>query len=143
MTQQELEDNYEYKVTKKALLREFPFITKVFIKHPDEVDKYSTMIFFDVEINPYVLAHMFGLTVDKITDKYLRSGQVYWSPYLGSFIKGGQENVSEIMKAIRSLMNGIHNSPAIPKELKLNKTLDIGTYISNPDVVPDSMTNQN
>ena len=33
MTKEELEDNYQFKVTKKALMRELPFIKDVYVGH--------------------------------------------------------------------------------------------------------------
>jgi hypothetical protein len=36
MTAQELNDNYEYKITKRALIKEFPFIKDVFVREEEE-----------------------------------------------------------------------------------------------------------
>jgi hypothetical protein len=135
MTEQELNDNYEYKVTKRALLREFPFIKEVFIKFPDEIDKYNTMIFIDVVIDPYALSHMFGVKMDKVVDRYLRSGEPYWSPYISSYF-ADRDDSDDIKREIHNLLNGVHNSTAIPPELKLGKKLDIGSWYAYPESVP-------
>jgi len=135
MTEQELNDNYEFKVTKRALLREYPFIKKVFIKHPDEIDKYNSMIFFDVVIDPYILGNMFGVKICNVVERYLRQGDTYWSPYLSSYF-ADRENTYDIKKEIDNLIWGIHNSTAIPPELKLGKKLDIGSWYADPDSVP-------
>jgi hypothetical protein len=52
MTEQDIYDNYEFKVLDRALRREFPFIKKVYVKDPADIGKYETMQFLDVDINP-------------------------------------------------------------------------------------------
>ena len=139
MTEQELYDNYTFKVVKRALMREFPFIKNVYVKDPDSIDKYKSFIFLDVDINPYELSHMYGLKVDPITNKYLRRGEPYWAPYLSMFIKSGVEDTYPIKKAINDLVYSIQKSPAIPEEFKLDRELDIGSYHAGPDTIPPDM----
>ena len=136
MTEEELYDNYEFKVTKRALMREFPFIKNVYVKDPATIDQYKSFIFLDADINPYELSHQYGLKVDKITDKYLRRGEPYWGPYLSLFISGGVEETWPIKKAIGDLIHSIRKSPAIPQELKLDRELEIKGYHANPDTLP-------
>jgi len=139
MTEQELYDNYEFKVTKRALMREFPFIKNVYVKDPATIDQYNSFIFLDVDINPYEMSHMYGLKIDPIVNKYLRRGEPYWAPYLSLFIKGGVEDSYPIKKSIGDLMNGVRKSPAMPSELKLDRELDIKSYHANPDTIPPDM----
>ena len=139
MTEQELYDNYTFKVVKRALMREFPFIKNVYVRDPDSIDKYKSFIFLDVDINPYELSHMYGLKVDPITNKYLRRGEPYWAPYLSMFIKSGVEDTYPIKKAINDLVYSIQKSPAIPQEFKLDRELDIGSYHAGPDTIPPDM----
>ena len=136
MTEEELYDNYEFKVTKRALMREFPFIKNVYVKDSATIDQYNSFIFLDADINPYELSHMYGLKVDKLVEKYLRRGEPYWGPYLSLFITGGVEDTWPIKKAIGELIDGIHKSPAIPQELKLDRELEIKSYHANPDTLP-------
>ena len=142
MTEQELYDNYTFKVVKRALMREFPFIKNVYVKDPDSIDKYKSFIFLDVDINPYELSHQYGLKVDRITDKYLRRGEPQWAPYLSLFVSGGVEDTYPIKQAINDLVHGIQKSPAIPQEFKLDRELDIGSYHAGPDTLPPDMMSQ-
>ena len=139
MTEQELYDNYTFKVVKRALMREFPFIKNVYVKDPDSIDKYKSFIFLDVDINPYELSHQYGLRVDPITHKYLRRGEPYWAPYLSMFIKSGVEDTYPIKQAINELVHSIQKSTAIPQEFKLDRELDIGSYHAGPDTIPPDM----
>jgi len=139
MTEQELYDNYTFKVVKRALMREFPFIKNVYVKDPATIDQYNSFIFLDVDINPYEMSHMYGLKVDRITDKYLRRGEPYWGPYLSLFVSGGVEETWPIKKAISDLMYSIQKSTAIPQEFKLDRELDIRAYHAGPDTLPPDM----
>ena len=139
MTKEELYNNYEFKIVKRTLMNEFPFIKDVYVKDPDTIDQYRSFIFLDADINPYELSHMYGLKVDKLVEKYLRRGEPYWGPYLSLFITGGVEDTWPIKKAIGDLINGIHMSPAIPPELKLDRELEISSYRAKPDTLPPDM----
>ena len=141
MTKEELYDNYEFKVTARALKREFPFITDVYVNDDEEVNKYNRMIFFQVDINPYLLSQQYGLPLSNYVDKQLRSGKDYWGPYISFFLKGGVEAASPVNRAIDELIYSIHRSTAIPQELKLDKELAVsGFHGSHKTVPPDLMS---
>jgi hypothetical protein len=63
MEYNELLTNYEYKITKKGLLREFPFIVDVLDTDEHDFQKYKSVIFITLVIDPYILANMFGAKV--------------------------------------------------------------------------------
>ena len=136
MTLEELYDNYTFKVIKRALMREFPFIKNVYVKDPATIDRYKSFIFIDVDINPYELSHQYGLKVDKIADRHLRRGEPYYGPYISLFIGGDIEDSRPIRNAISELVDGVQNSTAIPEEFKLGKDIEIGGYYANHNTVP-------
>ncbi len=139
MTEQELYDNYTFKVVKRALMREFPFIKDVSVKYPADIDKYEMYIFLDVDINPYEMSQMYGLKIDPIANRYLRRGEPFWAPFLSMFIKGGVEETYPIKKAIDDLVNSVQKSTALPQEFKLDRELEIATYHASPDTVPSDI----
>ncbi len=55
ITYEELMDNYEFKVSKKMLMREYPWIKDVTYKNPEDINKYN-LIFIDIVVDPYELA---------------------------------------------------------------------------------------
>jgi uncharacterized protein YktA (UPF0223 family) len=142
MTREELENNYEYKVTKKALMREFPFIKDVFVKEDEEINKWSFGIFLDLIIDPFAFGHQYGFRVWGPVINYLKRGESYMSPYLSLFI--GDSNridlATPVNRAMEELMDGIHTSPAIPYDFKLDKKLMLGSYTALPSSVPSNMT---
>ena len=142
MTREQLENNYEYKVTKKALMREFPFIKDVYVKDDNDVDKWRAITYLDVIIDPFVFAHQYGFRVWGPIINALRRGESYMSPYLSLFI--GDDDRTELAypvnKAMEELMDGIHRSPAIPHELKLGKQLKLGSFTATPSSLPSNMS---
>jgi len=139
MTEQELYDNYTFKVVKRALMREFPFIKDVSVKDPADIDKYEMYIFLDVDINPYEMSQMYGLKIDPIANRYLRRGEPFWAPFLSMFVKGDVEESYPIKKAINDLVNSVQKSTALPQEFKLDRELEIATYHASPDTVPSDI----
>ena len=140
MTAQELNDNYEYKITKRALIKEFPFVKDVSVKE-EAINKWSGRIYIDLIIDPFVFAQQYGFRVWGPIINYLRRGENYRSPYISIFIGNSDrvELASPINKAMDELMHGIHKSPAIPHELKLGKELVIGTFTATPSSLPPDM----
>ena len=142
MTREEFENNYEYKVTKKALMREFPFIKDVLVKDDEDINKWAATIYLDLIIDPFAFAHQYGFRVWGPIINALKRGESYMSPYISLFIGDGDrvELASPVNKAMEELMDGVHKSPAIPHELKLGKTLKIGTFTATPSSLPSNMT---
>ena len=143
MTKEELYDNYEFKVTKRALMREFPFIKDVYVEDDEAINKYEHYIWLSVDIDPYQMGHMYGLSVSKFVTRSLERGESYWAPYLSIIMKNGVDDTFPIRRAIEEVINGIHNSPALPSELKLEKEMDIASYMVKPEYLPrDIMSGQ-
>lgn len=140
MTAQELNDNYEYKITKRALIKEFPFVKDVSVKE-EAINKWSTLIYIDLIIDPFAFAQQYGFRVWGPIINDLKRGENYRSPYISIFIGNSDrvELASPINKAMDELMYGIHKSPAIPHELKLGKELVIGTFTATPSSLPPDM----
>jgi hypothetical protein len=142
MTREELENNYEYKVTKKALMREFPFIKDVLVKDDEDITKWKSSIYIDLIIDPFAFAHQYGFRVWGPIINALKRGEDYMSPYISLFIGDGDrvELASPVNKAMEELMDGVHKSPAIPHELKLGKKLHVGTFTATPSSLPSNMS---
>jgi hypothetical protein len=140
MTAQELNDNYEYKITKRALIKEFPFIKDVSVKE-EAINKWSAIIYIDLIIDPFAFAQQYGFRVWGPIINDLKRGENYRSPYISIFIGNSDrvELASPINKAMDELMYGIHKSPAIPHELKLGKELVIGTFTATPSSLPPDL----
>ena len=140
MTKEELYDNYEFKITKRALMREFPFIKDVYVDDDEAINKYEHYIWLSVDIDPYQMGQMYGLSVSTFVTRALKRGEPYWAPYLSTLMVGGVDETYPIRQAIEKVIDGIHSSPALPSELKLDKHMDISAYNVKPESLPPDIT---
>ena len=139
-TQEELDNNYTFKLIQKSLKKEFPFIKKVYLRDPKDIDMWSNNIFVDVDINPYEISERHGLHLHGLVERYLRRGQEYWSPHLTMFFKLNtieeRRTIGNIVNEINYLIHSIQENAAIPDHLKLYKKVYIGAWYANSDTVP-------
>ena len=129
LTPQELYDNYEYKVTAKALKREYPWILDVGVEE-DRINEYN-LIFIDVYYDPYMLEDKYGCGLANWLIRSIEDGREYNSPYLSTAFKCTYEDAREVQDEIGETIKDIHNSPAMPYDLKLPGTrkLAIGRWV--------------
>ena len=137
MTKEELENNYEYKITKRAMMREFPFIKDIYAKDDEDINKWKYAIYLELVIDPYILGQIYGIPVWDIVTRSLKRGEDYWAPFLGTFFRD-RDVTDTINRDLETLMNGIHKSKALPDELKLPKQLEVGTFMAHPKSLPPS-----
>ena len=122
MTPEELNDNYEYKLLKRALLKDFPFITDISVR-PEELRKYQSSIFVNLYIDLRKFYELTGITVPSWLSWYIREGKVPDFSLLSfiSYADGevDKDKAKQIQHGIETIMRQINNSKAIPQELKL------------------------
>jgi hypothetical protein len=139
MTYEEFLDNYEFKVVKRLLKKEYPWIKDVFMKNPDEINKYN-MIFVDLFIDPYELERMYGWKVNWFVTYDLKKGGQFWSPYLSTFFTSNNDEAREMTKQIEKDMKDVHRSPALPRDLIIpgDRTLGLGSFhTANNITIPE------
>jgi hypothetical protein len=127
MTYEELLNNYEFKVATRVLKQEFPFITKVYMRNPAEINEY-TIIFVDVDVDPDKLFEYYndGEPANYVAG-YKRRKEFFQTPYLRiAFNTLPSKDTDGPNKVIEK----ISDSTAIPHHLKLPKPrkLRIGSY---------------
>ena len=140
MTKEELYDNYEFKVTKRTLMNEFPFIKDVYAEDEEAINRYEHYIWLSVDIDPYQMGQMYGLKVVNFVTNALKRGEPYWAPYLSTLMVGSVDDTWPIRQALEKVIDGVHKSPALPSELKLPKELDIASYNVKPEYLPPDIT---
>ena len=118
-TVEELYDNYEFKVVKRAIMKEFPWIKNVTVTQ-DNLDRYST-IFLDFQVDLPQLLQTYDWPVYKGAQYAWDQGKYFHAMYLTLFGDVSYETGREVTKEIESLFAAIHDSPALPKDLQLKK----------------------
>jgi len=143
MTYEQLIDNYEYKIAKKMLLREYPWIKDVVIRE-DEINKWN-LIFLDVTIDPYELGRLKDWSVEKYVGRSIKDVGEYLSAYLSTFYKDVMwEDARPLQDSINKSLESIHTSPALPTELRLPGTrkFQVGSWYAYPtSITPEDTTN--
>ncbi len=139
ITYEELMDNYEFKVSKKMLMREYPWIKDVTYKNPEDINKYN-LIFIDIVVDPYELAEEYGWNVIWYINRRVRDGDLPNYAYLSIMFDGPEstEGAKNIQNQLERDLLSIHRSAAIPQELKLpeDRRLVIGGVYVDPNSKP-------
>ena len=143
MTYEELLNNYEYKITKKGMMREYPFIIDV-LDDEQDFPKYESAVFVTLVIDPYVLANMFGVKVWGGVTRALKRGDDFDSPTLSIFLENSIDLGIKVRQSIDDFTDTIHSSRAIPDEYRMGRRLRVGNYIAYPSSLPpDFMSEPN
>ena len=151
ITEKEFEDSYEYKVVKKSLLLNFPFIKDVELDRSNDINRWTHAIYIKLTIDPYLIAQMYNLKVWNAVTTALMRGESYWSPYISIFFVNPKDNngsshektmdlTRPIATQIQMVINGIHNSKVLPEEFKLDRSIQVGRYDVTPESLPPDIT---
>jgi len=134
ITPEELENNYEYKVVKRALMKEFPYIKGVEL-NPEELDRYN-LIFLNLIVDPIQMKETYGYEFNPWLIRRLEAGERYTANYPSLLYNVTYEDSKEdIMNPINKMMEQIHNSAALPHDMTLPKgrRFSVGSFIVNPN----------
>jgi hypothetical protein len=130
-TVDELYDNYEFKVVKRAIMKEFPWIKNVTVDQ-DNLDRYSS-IFLDFEIDLPQLLQTYDWPAYVGAQRAWDKGHYFHAMYLTLFAEVPYEASKAVSNQIDALCQSIHLSPALPKDLRLKdgRRFAIGDYHFN------------
>lgn len=133
MTKEDIENNYTYRIIKRALTRELPFIKDVTFDEED-IKKYTATMFIDLVIDVNEMAKMYDTQVWDIIQKKLDRGESYDSSAMALFIDGPDRSEigRKITDDIQNVINQIQQASVIPNELKLNKRIYTSNYTALP-----------
>ena len=134
MTPEELENNYEYKVVKRALMREYPWIKDVTFT-PNELDQYN-LIFLNLIVDPILMRDTYGYEFNPWVVGRIERGENYRGNYPSLlFDVTYEQGKDDIIDPLNDMIAQIHNSPAIPQDMRLpnGRTFQATTFIVNPD----------
>jgi hypothetical protein len=119
MTAEEVKQNYTYKVIKKVITREFPWVKDIVIDE-DGLSEYKYVMFFDLFIDPYELANKKGWTVPRWINQSVRDGDDYMSTLLSLYFNESDPDMSRLKELINKTLRTIKDSPAIPEDMRLD-----------------------
>jgi hypothetical protein len=131
-TVEELYDNYEFKVVKRAIMKEFPWITDVTVTQ-DNLDRYST-IFLDFEVDLPRLLETYEWEPYRSAQRAWDENKYFHSMHLSLLGNISFEEAKPVANEIERLYKSISQSPALPKDLRLKsgRRFSIGDFYFNP-----------
>jgi hypothetical protein len=125
--------NGEFKIIRKILKREFPYIKDVI---PSSVlDDYNTVTFLDIILDTPTFEETLGVQMSNIIKNMykdeLERGE-YNTSYLPSvYRRDDKEALVDFHDNVRDTLKRINKSSAVPSEIKLKPKADISHYIFN------------
>ena len=126
VTKEEVENSYEFKLTKKIVLREFPWIKDIVLPSDEEINKYG-LIFCFLYFDPIELQKQEGWPFSSYmkfyfkTDQYPDKPYYYISSYLSTIYAVDRGVTIPVQEDIEKTMRQVSKSPAVPSDLKLGK----------------------
>lgn len=145
MSIKEFLNNYEYKVTKRILRKEYPFITDVI--PTERFEDYDFLKFVYVVIDPYKMLEMYPdmaplykyLTYSMNID--VRGTEYIYGVSLKSFLDDNKSRKSEAVNItfhIEKTVSTIHKSPSLPQDMRIQYgEIEVSGY-----VIPKSIIRQ-
>ena len=139
-TREEIENNYEFKVMRRLLKKEFPFITDMSLTH--NWDDYKSLLFVDISLSPKTLMEYLNIPITPSSTKYLRFSSTS-VPYLtmlfpSQYNKG--DVITDLGKNIQAIITRVHQSSSIPDEMRLPRDVSVSSYDISSYDVSDNMT---
>jgi hypothetical protein len=142
MTQEEVENNYTYKIVRKVLMREYPWIKDVQLDVP-RLENFTYVIFLDIFIDPYELGKEQEWDVARWIDRSVEQGEQYESTSLSLFFVGSTEDMRELKNDVNTTIEDVQQSPAIPPEMRMPEArFTVGSFftvkgLTVPEPEPD------
>jgi hypothetical protein len=137
MTADEVKNNYEFKVVRKTLMREFPFVKDVLVEE-EHLNSYKYIIPVSIVIDPFVLALQYNVGIKPSYVRMIKNDYEFITASL-SMMFTDRDKVNHIDGQMDKLAREIHNSPALPSEYKLPRPLTMSLVIVDKDSIPQDM----
>lgn len=121
--------DFELKLIRKTLMKRYPWIKDV-KADPETSNKYKYSEFIDIYYDIHELAEMEQLDIEPWVINRMNYGDgTYQSSYLQvPFAKEDDDKIEDILIQIKSDIKKIHNTDALPKELKTTKTPSLSMF---------------
>jgi len=134
MTGDEIRDNYEFKVVRKALMKEFPFVKDVFVDD-EHLSKYQYIIPVNLLIDPFVIAQQYNVGIKPLYLRMIKNDDKFVSAVLDIMFTD-RDKVKDIDMYMDKLSREVHNSPALPNEYKLPRPITMSLYRVDQNSIP-------
>ena len=138
LTTEEVLNSYEFKIIKKVLKSEYPWIKDVVISHPEDINEYS-LIFLDFIIDPIKLAMDEDWKFMWYAPSLINRGHRF--PFFNTLYDIDYDTSKDEIDLIEFKMGKVKKSPALPHELKLpsDRKFAHSSFIIEPQELPENI----
>jgi hypothetical protein len=135
-SKEEIEDNYEFKVMKRLIKKEFPFIMDMALTN--NWTDYNSLFFVDLTLSPSLLMEYLDIPNTPKATRYLRAFKTS-TPYLTMLFPSEYNEGDRILnlgKNMQLVMDKVHKSPSLPDDMRLPRPVNISGYLitDNPTI---------
>jgi len=129
-TPEDIYNVYAFKLIKRALMREFPWIKDVFVRQED-LDLYTT-IFLNFEFDPTEFSEAYGHETKKWIQELVDEGKYIDYSYPNLINDMEYEEYKRVRDDIRRTIKDVSENPTLPDEFKFgNRNIELGTWHIN------------
>ena len=133
-TPEDIYNVYAFKLIKRALRREFPWIKDVFVRQED-LDLYTT-IFLNFEFDPTEFSKAYGHETKAWIQELIDAGYYLDYSYPNLINDMSYEDWRPVRDSIRRTIKDVSENPALPDEFKFreignNRNIELGTWHIN------------
>ena len=127
-TREDIEDNYMFRVTKRVLKKEYPFILDM--KLTDNWDDYKSLYFVEIYIDPIKLVEVLNIPPTQSNMKFINA----WdgAPYI-TMLFPSRLNVNDVIsnlgRSVDKTISKVDTSNAIPDDMKLPRPIAVSQWI--------------
>lgn len=129
-TPEDIYNVYAFKLIKRALTREFPWIKDVFVRQED-LDLYTT-IFLNFEFDPTEFSEAYGHQTKKWIQELIDAGYYIDYSYPNLINDMEYDEYKKVRDDIRRTIKDVSENPTLPDEFKFrNRNIELGTWHIN------------
>lgn len=119
VTKEQIENTLEFKILKRILLKEIPWILDVKLPSEESLNEWKTL-YLNFVIDPYLIQKMFGWKIEFFVIYEVKKNKYYDSPYLAViFDRKDKDSVINFQSNFKQLLKSIflQTQKNIPEEL--------------------------
>ena len=133
-TPEKIYNVYAFKLIKRSLMKEFPWIKDVFVRQED-LDLYTT-IFLNFEFDPTEFSKAYGHETKAWIQELIDAGYYLDYSYPNLINDMSYEDWRPVRDNLRSVIKDVSENPALPYEFKFreignNRNIELGTWHIN------------
>ena len=129
-TPEKIYNVYAFKLIKRSLMKEFPWIKDVFVRQ-DDLNHYTTL-FLNFEFDPTEFSKAYGHETKKWIQELIDEGKYLDYSYPNLINDMEYEEFKKVRDGIRRTIKDVTDNPSLPDEFKFDKrNIELGTWHIN------------